>query len=343
MVAPEVRDGRVAPRVARLSLRGLSAPGRPLARTRHQGRAAVDGALPRAHPRDRPDAAVSSSAAARLAGHGRRDHGLPARGGLDPAAPRAGVRVGRPGCVDASSSSASPRRRRTARCACTATVTPATCCGPTQGPHFVDLDDCMTGPAVQDLWMLLSGRPEEMQAQLDDLLEGYAQFADFDYHEIAADRAAADAADHALRRLARAALGGPGVPARVPVVRGAEVLGAARPRPAGADRRDGIGDILLFRRIDVGTFSFLCTEKGECPLISRSIRNMSNDPRHRRRRLHRQPRRPPARRARRARGGARQSLHRLSQRGARRAARRRRHGRSRGGRAGARGARGRRR
>jgi Ser/Thr protein kinase RdoA (MazF antagonist) len=52
------------------------------------------------------------------------------------------------------------------------------------GPHFVDLDDCMTGPAVQDLWMLLSGRPEEMSAQLHDLLEGYREFADFDYHEI---------------------------------------------------------------------------------------------------------------------------------------------------------------
>ena len=52
------------------------------------------------------------------------------------------------------------------------------------GPHFVDLDDCMTGPAVQDLWMLLSGRPEEMSAQLHDLLEGYAEFADLDLHEI---------------------------------------------------------------------------------------------------------------------------------------------------------------
>ena len=53
------------------------------------------------------------------------------------------------------------------------------------GPHFVDLDDCMTGPAVQDLWMLLSGRPEEMRAQLDDLLDGYQEFADFDHHEVA--------------------------------------------------------------------------------------------------------------------------------------------------------------
>jgi Ser/Thr protein kinase RdoA (MazF antagonist) len=53
------------------------------------------------------------------------------------------------------------------------------------GPHFVDLDDCMTGPAVQDLWMLLSGRPEEQSVQLHDVLEGYREFADFDRHEIA--------------------------------------------------------------------------------------------------------------------------------------------------------------
>ena len=52
------------------------------------------------------------------------------------------------------------------------------------GPHFVDLDDCMTGPAVQDLWMLVSGRPEEIRAQLDDFLEGYQDFADFDWHEL---------------------------------------------------------------------------------------------------------------------------------------------------------------
>jgi Ser/Thr protein kinase RdoA (MazF antagonist) len=52
-----------------------------------------------------------------------------------------------------------------------------------QGPHFVDLDDCMTGPAVQDLWMLLSGRTEEMRVQLDDIVEGYQEFADFEHHE----------------------------------------------------------------------------------------------------------------------------------------------------------------
>ncbi|MEX0733349.1 MAG: serine/threonine protein kinase [Steroidobacteraceae bacterium] len=48
------------------------------------------------------------------------------------------------------------------------------------GPHFVDLDDCMTGPAIQDLWMLLAGQPAEMRVQLADILEGYSQFATFD-------------------------------------------------------------------------------------------------------------------------------------------------------------------
>lgn len=53
-----------------------------------------------------------------------------------------------------------------------------------QGPHFVDLDDCMTGPAVQDLWMLISGSRAEMAQQFTELLEGYTQFADFDYREL---------------------------------------------------------------------------------------------------------------------------------------------------------------
>ncbi len=52
------------------------------------------------------------------------------------------------------------------------------------GPHFVDLDDCMNGPAIQDLWMLLSGSAEEMGQQLGDVLEGYDQFADLDPREL---------------------------------------------------------------------------------------------------------------------------------------------------------------
>lgn len=52
------------------------------------------------------------------------------------------------------------------------------------GPHFVDLDDCLTGPAIQDLWMLISGSRREMGEQLRQLLDGYTQFADFDYREL---------------------------------------------------------------------------------------------------------------------------------------------------------------
>ncbi|HWX68441.1 MAG TPA: serine/threonine protein kinase [Steroidobacteraceae bacterium] len=52
------------------------------------------------------------------------------------------------------------------------------------GPLFVDLDDCAMGPRVQDLWMMLSGSPDEQQRQWQDLLEGYQQFADFDFREL---------------------------------------------------------------------------------------------------------------------------------------------------------------
>jgi Ser/Thr protein kinase RdoA (MazF antagonist) len=52
------------------------------------------------------------------------------------------------------------------------------------GPHFVDLDDCMNGPAVQDLWLFLAGSRDEMAAQLGELLEGYGRFFEFDYREL---------------------------------------------------------------------------------------------------------------------------------------------------------------
>ena len=53
------------------------------------------------------------------------------------------------------------------------------------GPHFVDLDDCVTGPAIQDLWMLLSGGRTEMRIELLDMLKGYEQFLPFDRGEVA--------------------------------------------------------------------------------------------------------------------------------------------------------------
>jgi Ser/Thr protein kinase RdoA (MazF antagonist) len=56
---------------------------------------------------------------------------------------------------------------------------------PGGGPHFVDLDDARMGPAVQDLWMLLSGDRKQRSGQLSMLLEGYEQVRDFDRRELA--------------------------------------------------------------------------------------------------------------------------------------------------------------
>ena len=52
------------------------------------------------------------------------------------------------------------------------------------GPHFVDFDDARSGPAMQDLWMLLSGDRASMQRQLDDVLKGYERFRAFDRREL---------------------------------------------------------------------------------------------------------------------------------------------------------------
>ena len=51
-------------------------------------------------------------------------------------------------------------------------------------PHFVDFDDAMTGPAIQDLWMLLSGDRATCQRQLSEIVEGYELFREFDLREL---------------------------------------------------------------------------------------------------------------------------------------------------------------
>lgn len=53
-----------------------------------------------------------------------------------------------------------------------------------EGPHFVDFDDARTGPAIQDLWMLLSGDRTVMTRQLSDVLAGYEDFFDLDRREL---------------------------------------------------------------------------------------------------------------------------------------------------------------
>ncbi len=50
--------------------------------------------------------------------------------------------------------------------------------------HFVDLDDARSGPAAQDLWMLISGDRNQQTLQMSEILEGYQQFCDFDFTEL---------------------------------------------------------------------------------------------------------------------------------------------------------------
>ncbi|WP_298773666.1 serine/threonine protein kinase [uncultured Shewanella sp.] len=56
---------------------------------------------------------------------------------------------------------------------------------PNDGPSFVDLDDARTGPAIQDLWMLLSGDRSQQMLQLEVILEAYEEFCDFDSRQLA--------------------------------------------------------------------------------------------------------------------------------------------------------------
>lgn len=53
-----------------------------------------------------------------------------------------------------------------------------------EGPHFVDFDDARTGPAIQDIWMLLSGDRDSMTRQLREVIAGYEDFRAFDKREL---------------------------------------------------------------------------------------------------------------------------------------------------------------
>ena len=53
------------------------------------------------------------------------------------------------------------------------------------GPQIVDMDDCLNGPAIQDIWMLLTGHDKaHVEIQLQHILQGYTEFCDFDYQEL---------------------------------------------------------------------------------------------------------------------------------------------------------------
>lgn len=51
-------------------------------------------------------------------------------------------------------------------------------------PHFVDFDDARMAPAIQDIWMLLSGGRSEQLSQLSEIIDGYSEFNDFQLKEL---------------------------------------------------------------------------------------------------------------------------------------------------------------
>lgn len=53
-----------------------------------------------------------------------------------------------------------------------------------RGPLLVDLDDCLNGPRIQDLWMFLSGSAGEQRRQWSEIMEGYSQFGALEHHEL---------------------------------------------------------------------------------------------------------------------------------------------------------------
>lgn len=53
-----------------------------------------------------------------------------------------------------------------------------------EAPNFIDLDDARMAPAVQDIFMLLSGERDEQMQQLSEIMDGYGEFRDFNPAEL---------------------------------------------------------------------------------------------------------------------------------------------------------------
>jgi Ser/Thr protein kinase RdoA (MazF antagonist) len=87
--------------------------------------------------------------------------------------------------LDAGAASGKKSEALTVTASAAANATAATAVPTAPGPHFVDLDDACMGPAVQDLWMLLSGDRAQRSGQLSCLLDGYEQMREFDRRELA--------------------------------------------------------------------------------------------------------------------------------------------------------------
>ncbi|MFO0652486.1 MAG: serine/threonine protein kinase [Polyangiales bacterium] len=109
----------------------------------------------------------------------------------------------------------------------------------TAGPFFLDFDDMLTGPPVQDLWMLVPAYDEEGAHRRDVVLEGYEVFRAFDRSTLRLVEPLR-AALPPLRRVGHATLARPRVPAGLSALRrGAVLVGAHRRHRRAARARRG--------------------------------------------------------------------------------------------------------
>ncbi len=84
------------------------------------------------------------------------------------------------------------------------------------GPLFVDLDDCMSGPRIQDLWMFLSGDAASQQSSWAAIMEGYELFGEFDFAELTLVEALRSPAHPASRGMDRHRWNDPAFPRAFP-------------------------------------------------------------------------------------------------------------------------------
>ena len=184
VVAPLAVNGDDAPRRRRVPRRRVPEVRRSRARARGSRDARVAGPLPRPHPR------------------GRRDDVLSLAGRRSTSSPSASRRA--TSCCRTTSfpRTSFPRGRSIAALALEGVRRAYDRAGDVRllrlhgdchagnvlwtdgGPHFVDFDDARSGPAVQDLWMLLSGDRAAMSQALAAVLDGYEDFAEFDPREL---------------------------------------------------------------------------------------------------------------------------------------------------------------
>ena len=232
---------------SRLPLRRLSECGGRAPELEDRGDAGMDGPLHRAHPRDRRGCAFRQRPALDIASFRRGAARLAAGPRLHPGRHRRRVAKHRRAGAGGRAALLRARRRRCATLRLHGDCHAGNVLWTDAGPHFVDFDDARMGPAIQDLWMLLSGDRGDMARQLRAIAQRLRGLSRIRRPRAASGRGVAHAAAHSLLGVAGAALGRPRVSRGFPVVQHPALLAGPDPRIARAGRADGRAGVAFCR------------------------------------------------------------------------------------------------